>query len=364
MSRLLLALVFLIELVVAVPIASDKPKHGALKPHGCPFANQKNMPCPHDKKRVRLNEEEDEEDDHEDHEDASGEESHDSEEESSGDHEHAILYPSQILTCPTAQHNLATGTDESLYQNIVTAVWEHFSQEGRTAQEKQDYAGCILRTAGHDFMDFRWTHDGSATGGSDGCINFHDPDNMGIPQCLERFGFAYVYHDFCAQVSLGDFFVVAAEAAMAITSPTYKPESFAMGTLAQKFMTVFSFGRPVNAECAEHDKLMPNPEEGCADLKRVFVDHVYLDSNAKMSWKHTAAISGAHTIGQTNPHNSGYNGSWTFDAGIFNNAYYLRILDQGWMPQWDVSPGKNQWIVSDKSRSKPEVAKQMMLNSD
>ena len=45
-------------------------------------------------------------------------------------------------------------------------------------------------------------------------------------------------------------------------------------------------------------------------------------------------------------------------------ADYLRILDQGWMPQWDVAPGKSQWIVSDVSRFEPRVAKQMMLNSD
>jgi hypothetical protein len=65
---------------------------------------------------------------------------------------------------------------------------------------------------------------------------------------------------------------------------------------------------------------MPNPEEGCADLKRVFVDHVYLHAGLATSWRHTAAISGAHTIGHANPGNSGYNGSWTYDAHVFNNA--------------------------------------------
>ena len=46
--------------------------------------------------------------------------------------------------------------------------------------------------------------DGKATGGSDGCINFEDADNTGIPQCLVRFGVAEVYaarvHMRCAVV--------------------------------------------------------------------------------------------------------------------------------------------------------------------
>ena len=35
--------------------------------------------------------------------------------------------------------------------------------------------------------------DGKATGGSDGCINFEDADNTGIPQCLVLFEVAEVY---------------------------------------------------------------------------------------------------------------------------------------------------------------------------
>ena len=37
----------------------------------------------------------------------------------------------------------------------------------------------MLRLAGHDFMDFRT--DEKKKGGSDGCINFEDPDNKGLP---------------------------------------------------------------------------------------------------------------------------------------------------------------------------------------
>jgi len=42
--------------------------------------------------------------------------------------------------------------------------------------------GCLLRQAGHDFMDYR--PDDPNVGGSDGCIHFDDPDNKGIPECV------------------------------------------------------------------------------------------------------------------------------------------------------------------------------------
>jgi hypothetical protein len=268
---------------------------------------------------------------------------------------------------PTTPAPVANGghSSDSVYGLLVKEVWSYFDNLGDTAAQ-QDYTGCLLRTAGHDFMDFRWTSDGKATGGSDGCINFEDADNTGIPQCLAQFEVAALYKNWCDKVSLGDFLVIIAEAVMARTATSYQANSFDSGTLAHTFMSQFEFGRPTVSSCEEHVGLMPNPEEGCADLKRVFVDHVYLDGDKQTSWKHTAAISGAHTIGKANLENSGYNGTWTTNPAVFDNAYYLRIIDQGWIPQWNINgnQGKNQWIVSDLGRDKPEVAAQMMLNSD
>lgn len=51
-----------------------------------------------------------------------------------------------------------------------------------TDKDRTGYAACLLRFAGHDLMDYRRGKEGDkdSTGGSDGCINFHDPDNMGL----------------------------------------------------------------------------------------------------------------------------------------------------------------------------------------
>merc|ERR1719240_1760151 len=79
-----------------------------------------------------------------------------------------------------------------------------------------DWAGCVLRMAGHDFMDFK---DGE--GGSDGCTDMRDPDNKGLDPCLAVGEFDHslrddVYQEFCTRISLADFLVVSAEAVMTV----------------------------------------------------------------------------------------------------------------------------------------------------
>lgn len=48
---------------------------------------------------------------------------------------------------------------------------------------RSNFAGCLIRMAGHDLMDFD-ASDLTNKGGSDGCIDFHDPDNKGLIECL------------------------------------------------------------------------------------------------------------------------------------------------------------------------------------
>lgn len=81
---------------------------------------------------------------------------------------------------------------------------------------------------------------------------------------------------------------------------------------------------------------MPNPEEGCTDLKKIFVNHIYRGKFGKRkSWFMTAAISGAHTIGSAKLNNSGYDGMWgdPKNQSLFNNDYYKNIMAHGWGPR-------------------------------
>lgn len=64
-------------------------------------------------------------------------------------------------------------------------------------------------------MDFRNTYENK--GGSDGCINFDEPDNAGLDDCIANgyFSIQTSYSNFCDRVSLADFVVIAAEVMMA-----------------------------------------------------------------------------------------------------------------------------------------------------
>lgn len=82
--------------------------------------------------------------------------------------------------------------------------------------------------------------------------------------------------------------------------------------MAQKFRDQLMLGRSTLERCPDNIGLMPNPENGCDDLKSIFVNHIFKTKFNKWHvWKHVAAISGAHTLGQANLHNSGYHGHWS-----------------------------------------------------
>lgn len=87
-------------------------------------------------------------------------------------------------------------------------------------------------------MDFRKsTVKGVAsTGGSDGCVNFMDPDNAGLGPCLKKSGIDSVYAKHCGIVSMADFIVISAEAIVARMSTGFDAKDpFKAGSMAQRF---------------------------------------------------------------------------------------------------------------------------------
>lgn len=76
--------------------------------------------------------------------------------------------------------------------------------------DRADFAGCIVRMAGHDMMDFDPTAPAGQQGGVDACIDFTDPDNAGLSFCIQQLQPAYSH--VCHKMSLADFMVIAAEA--------------------------------------------------------------------------------------------------------------------------------------------------------
>jgi len=258
----------------------------------------------------------------------------------------------------------------SQYDQIVgqiTAIMQEYKTGSPCTNNNcklADFAGCVLRAAGHDFMDFR-----NDAGGSDGCLRFDDPDNKGLINCLrgdfdmdgdtdlDSFNRTLhdVYKNFCGVVSLADFIVIAGEAVMGFTETSHAVN------LKLDFQNNFRYGRTTSATCVDAVAL-PNPADGCRANEVTF-----LASDAfGMTWRQTAALMGVHTIGKASIQNSGYSGWWQDEQNVarFNNNYYISIVNHGWGPETVQSSGKSQWNREDFNSDSGHLHPEMMLNTD
>jgi len=280
-------------------------------------------------------------------------------------------FPSEILSnkCPNPvmQTTCSTLKGSDPYLRIVNATVRMYETLPTMCNEvccpQADIAACVLRFAGHDLMDFKPGPDGTSTGGtggSDGCIDFHDIDNKGLYPCLAGTGeFANnqgitvetVYAQFCDEVSLADFLVIMAEAFMMRTNKAWSAANLV--STAVDFSSQFRFGRKASATCAGNPAL-PNPENSCNAVKSNFVDSLGL------TWEESAALMGVHTLGRASIHNSGYDGWWNAgpEGRDFSNSYYISLIAKGWEPK-NMGISKNQWVRSDGG-SRHE----MMLDTD
>lgn len=173
-----------------------------------------------------------------------------------------------------------------------------------------------------------------------------DPDNSGLEACIKATKLAEAYEAHCEKVSLADFIVIAAEAAMGRTANSWDAaDPYKVGTLTRDFRNSFQAGRTTVETCDWNVGLMPNAEMGCDHVKTMFTNHIFMDSGMNEFRDFTPAIQGAHTIGQARLKDSGYNGAWTSETsyGKFNNDYFKDILRRGWGPELaiDGNKGKN-----------------------
>jgi len=249
-------------------------------------------------------------------------------------------------------------------------------------------SGCIIRMAGHDFMDYLPTAAPGQTGGSDGCVDFEDGDNAGLNECL-AYGtnLGAIYSKYCSWLSLADFIVLAAEAVMILKSQcnpvyydstrvppncsttdcsdlqyavSYSVPFCSAGTLDRTYMAAhFKYGRVTSSTCSWALGRLPQPGNGCAANEETFVNRMGL------TWEEVTAMMGVHTIGSASINASGYDGWWSdlVNSSYFNNNYYVSMLAKGWAPRLAVNgnPAKNQWTRVDNGQFSNT---QMMLDTD
>jgi len=270
----------------------------------------------------------------------------------------SIQWPQGIMQCPTTEVETTPSLTCTQYDAMVSTIRNMYNQLGTacTATDcpQADWAGCVLRVAGHDLMDYA-----NGQGGSDGCLDLHDADNAGLPECLHsgHHGFSIydAYKTHCSEISLADFIVLAAEAVIA-----FSREYATGGNSDIDLRSNFRYGRTTAATCEFAEGRLPNPEESCGAVEETFVNRMGL------SWRQAAALMGVHSLGRARPENSGYDGWWSdaVNSRKFNNNYYASIVGKGWMPE-QLSQNKNQWKRSDAGKDRGATqGKEMMLNTD
>lgn len=276
--------------------------------------------------------------------------------------------PQSVMTCEAGEAVMQTPTmTRDGYQRIVVKFWAEMDLlkkgEDRATKDTRlaHFGGCVLRMCGHDFMDFI-----DGVGGNDACTDMDEPDNAGLMACLregqEEYGDSdlsmyRIYQDFCTEVSLADFIVIAAQAVMAHLSG---PNGMAM---RRGFKNGFKFGRITrDADCVMPHHILPNPDNSCNDVERVFVN------NMGLSWRSATALMSVHSIGAASVDNSGFDGFWDtlHHSAKFNNHYYVNLLATSWCPEQVAATGRWQWRRCEQLEADQtdEVKNQMMLNTD
>jgi hypothetical protein len=196
-----------------------------------------------------------------------------------------FVTPQDLMDCPAGPPKATTEcmstSDYTAIENNIRQIMNLLGDQCDAEHCPQaDWAGCVLRMAGHDFMDF---DPSSGRGGSDACTNMEDPDNKGLEPCLSRGEFGHsikdVYQHFCTRISLADFIVVAAEAVMTVLRDRVRIKKPNADLL--QFKEQFLFGRTTATGDTCHFTVaqLPNPETGCSEVRRVFMNNLGLDEH-------------------------------------------------------------------------------------
>eukprot|EP00035_Acanthoeca_spectabilis_P010521 m.186045 g.186045 ORF g.186045 m.186045 type:complete len:419 (+) comp15046_c0_seq2:172-1428(+) len=192
----------------------------------------------------------------------------------------------------------------SMYAALSTAMGD--VNNGLPEAERGDFVGATVRLTFHDAgeIDIRTSSDNL---GVDGCVDLGQADNNGLATVIGQLD--TLRAPFCHLISKADFWVLAGKVAVERRA-----------TVAG-YTVPFRFGRTDAADCNYSGGRLPSAEGGVAEITRVFVDQMGL------TFRDAAALLGAHTLGRTQTANSGYNGPWVPDSGVFDNDYYDEIFE-------------------------------------
>jgi len=136
-------------------------------------------------------------------------------------------------------------------------------------------------------MDFDRHADIDEMGGSDGCLVFSEPDNVGLENTwissdstADKPFFQTLYDDIYGPLGMsrGDYWVALGNAVVKAASPN------------QALNLPFRWGRLSVEDCSFSQGRQPGAT-GCGDIEHVFIDRLGL------SWRDATALMGGHTLG-------------------------------------------------------------------
>lgn len=234
-------------------------------------------------------------------------------------------------------------------KNVILGIKEDIialANRFSNAADRGHFFGGIVRIAAHDFMDYDQT-DMNEPGGSDGCLDFNDHINAGLPDLwcdnADACPFKYLYDTYYSRfMSKADFWIASAAKVIEITSPPNNP-----------LIIPLRWGRVDNDSCPSSSSRLPETD-GCSEIQTCFVDRMGL------SWTDATALMGGHTLGRGNAKFSGHDGTWVNtdeESTKFDKRFYTELVNRSWRPtnvpagiDWVWRGGRNRNV--------------MMLNTD
>jgi len=221
-----------------------------------------------------------------------------------------------------------------LYSTTITAIAEDFCailpggcdtdrKTGEYTGLTNDYTHDFSRgdiTAGavqlafHDAGEYD-PSDTTNPGGPDGCACDKKKENAGLDYIKGLL--APIYEKYDTYLSLGDFWVIAANTALEVSRIKGTTMDFD-----------FKYGRPDHADCdncllAVSDRL-PNSELSTDHVLEVFEERM------GFSKEEIVTLMGAHSLGRAQFNNSGYEFIWDQTMSKLDTRYFIAILSFPW----------------------------------
>lgn len=207
--------------------------------------------------------------------------------------------------------------------------------------------------------------------GCNGCVDVTSDKNFGLGGIFDEVNALYDREFIASGMSRADFYAVAGIVAVRVASERQDCFTIRLGANCKKPSPpmLMRYGRKdcVTSPGSLRDFGFPDPHKDLDHIMDVFRDGM------GMTERQVVALVGAHTMGQTTPKNSGFQGPWALPDNTFDNGFYRVLVasGSGWHQSElnfaDAPEGANprfQWDDGTVDRSRSSFGGTMMLNTD